>query len=326
MIKIDDISKEFKFPVIDFKLQNSGNATAFLWQFIIDVKKIELDITPSLSLEYKVVPTDKRDSFFHESLLGNLEIIATNNGYGAALNCNIEISHPKLEDFFSKSERTFIGQIDSGESKSILTLPGDKLSAISNEYCINEISAFISCYDLLSKSYKDKSYVRSDYGHWNKLRVTKKGFLFEYGFYQKSALIPSEIYCVILDPEKNVQQRTYKISREIKAGDIDRFHIMIGCSKSAQIELNFQFTVDKDNIIKSNDFQINIWNPLNSKTYDRYYTDGDVLKYEFEKMNQKKDKQDDFELSQLKWKIESLNNNSTFPFYDKNKEDDVDWW
>jgi len=36
----------YRFPSIDFKFQNTGNATAFLWQFIISILSIEIDPTP----------------------------------------------------------------------------------------------------------------------------------------------------------------------------------------------------------------------------------------------------------------------------------------
>ena len=29
----------FSFPTIDFKFQNTGSATAFLWKFIVDVAR-----------------------------------------------------------------------------------------------------------------------------------------------------------------------------------------------------------------------------------------------------------------------------------------------
>lgn len=324
MIKINDISTKLKFPVIDFKFQNSGNATAFLWQFIVSIKKIELNITPSLTFEYAVVPKDNKEQMsFREESVGDLEIFVTNNGYGDALNCDIEICHSAIERYFLPEERKFNGKIISGEKKSILKLSGNKLAQINGKLEIGEIFAKTNCIDINNLIHKFSNKVLNDYGHWNRLSLTSNGFLFEYGFYKFSARGPSEIYCVIIDAEKSVHQRVYKISREIKSGDIDRFHIMIGCTKSAKLDLDFKFIIDQNQNINSDTFEVNIWNPMNKDSYDDYI-DGDVLREKIENFGKKKN-EDDWDYRRLKWKLESLEQDSSFPFYNPDKENEKYW-
>ena len=67
------------------------------------------------------------------------------------------------------------------------------------------------------------------------------------------------------------------MSRMIPSCDVDRFHIMIGATKSAKIDLEFNFKVDK-NYITSDKFEINIFNPINNRLWAKYI-DGDVTDF-----------------------------------------------
>src|SRR6266567_1241587 len=81
----------YHFPTIDFNFQNTGKATASLWQFSICVLKAEIDQTPVLNFKVDI----------EES---NLVVIATNNGWGTAYNCEIQINEPVLSHLFVDSE------------------------------------------------------------------------------------------------------------------------------------------------------------------------------------------------------------------------------
>ncbi len=65
MININHIGQKdeynYRFPTIDFKFQNTGTATAFLWQFEIDVFRIDVNLTPviKLSCQIKVVTLER---------------------------------------------------------------------------------------------------------------------------------------------------------------------------------------------------------------------------------------------------------------------------
>src|ERR1051325_813809 len=57
MIQIDNVDRigyGYHFPTIDFKFQNTGSATAFLWQFAIKILHAEIDPTPTLDFKANV--------------------------------------------------------------------------------------------------------------------------------------------------------------------------------------------------------------------------------------------------------------------------------
>lgn len=118
MIDIDQIAQQeppnafiynYRFPAIDFKFQNTGTATAVLWQFIIKVIKAEIDILPTFDFRMNV-----KDNA--------LQIAAVNNGWGNAHDCLIQIDEPTLNRLFPENERQFRGAIQSGKEQQILTL------------------------------------------------------------------------------------------------------------------------------------------------------------------------------------------------------------
>lgn len=118
MIDIDQIAQQeppnafiynYRFPAIDFEFQNTGTATAVLWQFIIKVIKAEIDISPTFDFRMNV-----KDNA--------LQIAAVNNGWGNAHDCLIQIDEPTLNRLFPENERQFRGAIQSGKEQQILTL------------------------------------------------------------------------------------------------------------------------------------------------------------------------------------------------------------
>src|SRR5437763_10303520 len=137
MLNIDHINEgdthNYSFPTIDFKFQNTGAATAFLWQFAISVLQAEIDVTPVLAFKSNVE-------------LGALQIIATNNGWGVAHSCQVQVDDwlpycPPiiLNRLFADSARQYRGTIESGENQIILCLTkelaiSDQLKAISKEF------------------------------------------------------------------------------------------------------------------------------------------------------------------------------------------------
>src|SRR5450755_4412885 len=111
MITIDRINEGkgywYHFPTIDFKFQNKGRATAFLWQFAIEVIHAEIDQTPVLA-------------FGSDVKEGALLIQATNNGWGDAQDCHIQLREPILNLLFSDSIRQYKGTLQSGKTQDIL--------------------------------------------------------------------------------------------------------------------------------------------------------------------------------------------------------------
>src|ERR1700730_2645154 len=84
----------YLFPTLDFNFQNTGRATASLWQFSINVLEAQVDQTPVLNFKAEIEGD-------------NLIIIATNNGWGTAYGCRIQIDEPLLDRLFNDSERRY---------------------------------------------------------------------------------------------------------------------------------------------------------------------------------------------------------------------------
>src|SRR6516165_1004812 len=108
MISIDKIQGtadkkwvQFNFPTIDFKFQNTGRATAFLWRFVIEILKAEVDVRPNLEFSYRV---DGKD----------LVVAVTNTGWGSACDCSILVTEPTLNRSFTDIKRSHRGTIKDG--------------------------------------------------------------------------------------------------------------------------------------------------------------------------------------------------------------------
>src|SRR6266700_1521645 len=99
---------KYRFPTIDFKFVNTGDATALLWKFAINVLQSEIDTKPTFSFRIQI-----------EGEV--LEIMAINNGWGEAENCHIYIDEPILNRLFTETDRRYIGTIASGEERKIFS-------------------------------------------------------------------------------------------------------------------------------------------------------------------------------------------------------------
>jgi len=297
MITINDIRKKYDFPLIDFKFQNTGEVTAILSEFNIIIKDIILDVTPLLKFSY-----DVKDN--------SLIIYAENNGYGKAVDCSIQIRNEKLEQIFPSSALIFRGNILSNKKQRIIkisynSLYFEKLSHLlklkdkaedrflfkretKDELKIGEIqiewqylTETKEAIKGIDNTYRDKKieeYPRTFIGE--ELYLSTKGFCFyttSIGHISYCIMGPTQIYCVMLDIDKGKCNRKYSVSRMIAPSDVDRFHIMIGATKSAQIDLEFNFKVDL-NYITSDEFRINIFNPINNRLSCKYI-DGDVTDF-----------------------------------------------
>ncbi len=301
MITLNEINKKLHFPVIDFKFQNAGNATALLWEFNIAIKCKIIDLSPSLEFTFEI-----RSS--------SLEVYAFNSGFGSAKNCTIKISGSYLSKVFSTELLNYNGDILSGERKRIcvlspsflilenlkeLTHSDDQYHTKNFNNRINgiNISNIDATWNYTSET-GAKSSGQSSINHTTKFFLTEMGFHVIPNGYIYSIMPPSEIYCVIIDMDKNDVSRKYPISRKINSGDVDRFHIMIGATKSAKIDLQFEFKIDSGSIVKSNLFSIEIWNPIGNS---QYYKDGDIFQAKLENTN-------DAELDNFKYRFDRKHN------------------
>ncbi len=279
------------FPTIDFKFQNVGTATAFLKRFTIKVLQAEIDLTPVLDFELKVVNNA-------------LQVIATNNGWGGAHDCNIQISGNILSRLFTDFQRQYKGNIPSGESKEILSLTKKSANTIRFKAIKKE---FVDIYNQPSGPPFHQSIrgielgktnvtwsCRDDNGTEYQNQVNIQGFdnegnyiLIENGFFKTSNIrsgggaYSDIMYVSIIDPSKGIQEKTYSISRQIPSGDVERFHIMIGSPMSCRLSTQFQFFSDQTDIVESEKFGIELWNPRNTQ-WHYPYRDDDRLRRDIE--------------------------------------------
>lgn len=316
MFSIDNVQESpynYKFPTIDCKFQNTGNATAFLWQFAVNITQAEIDFTPIPDFSY----------FLKNNAL---EIEVTNNGWGAMRDFQITIDQPIINRLFSESVRQYQGTIDSEKSQTAFRLSKENsetknFEAISKEFDRLDIlppeGTLIfdhktgkvvifrseqfekkSIYGIKLKplrinwNAKDKKNIK--HAGENTIRLddiilTQAGFN---RFYSTLERIPhrcfgsffSDVtYSTIIDPRKGSHKRIYPISRTIPSGDVERFHIMVCSPMSCYLRLQFEFFVDQLKVVKSEVFDINIWNPRNSG-WHKAYKDGVELSRQLDKL------------------------------------------
>jgi len=306
VINIDQINQtghlyfpqyRYRFPSIDFKFQNTGNATAFLWQFIVSILSREIDPTPVFGFQdFKVDVEDDA-----------LQITATNSGWGSAYDCSFHLNEPILNSLFKMSDRQYRGTIESGETRKIFRLcysqltpdqielieqksdiitffPLDPVTQIPYPETIRgielrNIKCNWKCCDKIGNFYEEETQI------WDWLHdfvLTSDGFRKIRGP-KSGAGFPSEVtYSAIIDPTKGIHDQVYPISRKIPPGNIERFHILIGSPASCHLLIKFKFLVDMNQVIESGPFDIKIWNPRNSAWY-YVYKDGEELRRDIEK-------------------------------------------
>jgi len=112
-----ELGVKFDFPVVDFKFQNRSDIAAFLWKFELEILHIEIDSTPVLSL-YQDDESFERKFVGRLCVeIGDLVIKIVNNGWGAAKDLRVELTHWILDKIFPKSSREFrFHSIESGGS------------------------------------------------------------------------------------------------------------------------------------------------------------------------------------------------------------------
>jgi hypothetical protein len=300
---IDDDRKEegagiYFFPTIDFKFQNTGGATAFLWQFAINIIQAEIDPTPCLYFFFNV------DS-------GALKVYCENDGYGSAKNCELlincddRINEYLINRLFNDNERSFTGEILGGSRKEIIKLVPKKFTSDEFKEVCRDIyeerkqrfgpkyfnnsnidrylyGSAIRIEDLtIQCKYKDERGVTHNaIGQASNYKglvfLTKDGFEYKESDGDEEDATSWITYTTIVDPKAGAHERKYPISRKIPPGDVERFHIMIGASMSCSLRTNFKFFVDKEKVIESEIFSIDIWNPRGSRWHEEYKDGAEV--------------------------------------------------
>ena len=277
----------YSFPTIDFNFLNTGSADASLYKFILCVLKAEIDLTPVLNFKLEISE-------------GNLEVYATNNGWGIAYDCEIEINEPHLKRLFTDLDLNYKGQIASGESTRVFSFSKNKsnsdlfgamkkdfvdvfhYSPISYKHqMIKGIN--LEVIDISWKSRDFKGYVVRDQ---EKMRPDDKDgdfIISESGFVKTNnprsggGAYSDVTFSTLIDPQKGAFEYEYPFRRVIPSGKTERFHIMIGSPTSCFLRVKFTFLIGgQPQPIESQEFEVEIWNPRNSN-WQYPYRDGEQL-------------------------------------------------
>jgi hypothetical protein len=325
MIAVDKVSEpskswkfSYSFPTIDFKFQNTGNATAFLWQFGIDVMSAEVDATPVLEFSYKV------DN-------GDLLIFASNRGWGPALDCAVNVNESIIEHTFPAHDLQSVATITDSErgNTQVLRLKGRHISNESLAKAKQSIGAQTSrvhrvfdygdryleralfefwrvspgstvvtdlkegipigtlcirwaCKDTKGQSHEGNDLV--DAPGDGMLILTRTGFAFIPTPPPCGAAAPhGPTFVAMIDPDRGPHERVYPMARQIPPGDVERFHIMVAAGKSCTLTMRFTFFVDKHSIVRSERFVVKVWNPRGTY-WGHEYRDGAELEHDAAKM------------------------------------------
>jgi hypothetical protein len=304
MIEIVDVSTD-GFPVVDFKFQNRGQATAFLHKFTVKVLSARIDPTPVLSHFVSLTGDDNRS---YESVDGRFTLVTRNDGWGDALDCILRLDANPLAELFQHEARTFQGSIPQGEKTNSITLNpatmnverfdrllqafkrrqensrfaaglgADRDNAISLD--LPDIQ--VELRDIHGNRHTSQAKASDDWLPGNIrgiLSLSRTRFIWHGHFANFSMQMPSSQYFVSIDPEVKTTTKVYSVSHSVVSGQVERFQIALGAPKSCHIRLKFTFQIDGENLLESDEFDVHIWAPRDSSSHRGYYLyeDGDEL-------------------------------------------------
>jgi hypothetical protein len=308
MISIDQIKQReylskypfnYLFPTIAFKFQNTGTATALLWQFAVNVLYAEIDPTPMLDFE-----ADIKDN--------ELRIEATNNGWGTAYDCLLQIDETSLNQLLVPSEKEYKGTVLSGKKQTVFYLTkdsfdtyqykkiGKKFRALTRVSLIERLRGIkpvsgIKLEDLyVTWSHRDEKGKKNS-GKQEVYNWTGKVFILTQNGFQalqqphRGGGAPSDVtFSVILDSLEAPYEQLYPVTRQVPSGGIEHFHIMIGAPKSCHLRIRFKFffdnaSIDDNKVVQSSEFDVELWNPRSSE-WHYFYKDKEELKRKLDEM------------------------------------------
>ncbi|MBI4451272.1 ATP-binding protein [Candidatus Woesearchaeota archaeon] len=282
------------FPMFDFKLRNSGDGDAVLHHLSLNVIEAAIDRTPVLGFR----------RYLDEECL---EVRVENCGWGEA-GCDVTFSEPLLDCLFPGRDRV-AGKLASGGhmglvysakdaqwnslKRSPVRWARDALARLFGEpkHRVREITANWQCRGEDGALYKGKSPVEGenlpfarDDGIEFRVYLSRKGFVLEQtggSFHADLSSGATYVTGVKLDPA-GAQLLSYPVSRVIPAGGVDRFHVLVGATKSCTMKLKFTLAID-DYEVSSDTCSMQLWNPRNCAYHLRYH-DGDDLQRELNRL------------------------------------------
>jgi hypothetical protein len=93
-------TSEPSLAAVDFKFQNTGQGTAFLWKVGLEIENAEINLSPNLYFRYHVNN-------------GELHLETVNTGWGNA-RCEVSFQNKRIEEWLGNEDVEFRGPVASG--------------------------------------------------------------------------------------------------------------------------------------------------------------------------------------------------------------------
>ena len=286
IIKIDEKKggSRYSFPTIDFRFQNLSDNHLMLYKFGIEIIDKRIDNRPEFDFYLELVDEDNQPIDRWERRKKLLKFYVESRGWGSLFNCKFKFKEPELISVFGEKQMECNLEILSKEVEDLIILDSEKTTSkldenlrpeiILRERGIEKIEVEWECEDETGQKYTGSSELKSKHGDGFYLNIGSSSFTLK-AYTNLANMEESQVtYISLLDIDSNVTKKEYPITHKITPWDIERFHIMIGATKSCFITVRFTFDIHRIGTVKSKDFIINIINPKNSYL-SKEYRDGD---------------------------------------------------
>ena len=272
------------FPVVDFKLMNSGTDLAFLKRLSLVVDKAEIDVAPVIIGRLGV--DDK----------GNLVIELCNCGWGTAQNVIFRPLRGSIRDYLNTEEYIWHGEICAERGGATVVVPGNVISPDKFDNpqpfevrAYQKVAGQIEPGDLGQaigqdwygeiEYHDERGNLHQDHIDYNEasplgrtqIWLTRRGFVAVFSRTDASILPSSEKYNVRLETKTTPYELSYTISHTIKPGEAERFQVALASQKSAFYVLRFQMHFNETGVLETRQIPINVWNPTRISVDDDRY-------------------------------------------------------
>jgi hypothetical protein len=300
----------FPYPAIDFRFVNRGGASAILSSIGIELLNASPDLQPELTFTYSVANgaltiTSTNSGWGDATALRMmlcgwpLEEIFSEQELsfdGLVQSGKSRVIH-RL-NFLDATRREFVEKLQAERLGAVVDLAAlsdasywplreaDGLLGRSESGFIEIPEVRVNGYftDCSGREHEFSSDVRvgnPGLGFY-RLYLASRGFYLDYSPVLAMMMPPETVYVTVLDPMTVPCERRYAVSRVIPSGDAERFHVVVGATRSAALEIRLNFYFDGNATISSDRFNIKVVRPsvesgvMNS---NRLFFDGDVFGY-----------------------------------------------
>ena len=236
-----------KYPRIDFKFQNTGDATALLYKFGIEVRNLRIDPAPALSFVI---------DYWSEGLV----VTVTNNGWGPAHDIQITLEESQINALWGRDERSCsVALLPSGESQ-VLRIPLQTTKPVTAQ-----LQAFTVAWTCSGEPHHEgRDHAKTVGGGISLYRGRFSGQQ------QQQQQMQMQITTTFVEVLRISAASNYDVdlptSLAIPPGDVERFQVVVAAEQSCRVDLRFKFWTDAK-VILSEPFEVSIWNPRNDPDY-----------------------------------------------------------